>query len=111
MPCVWPLVASQAALSADKGRLWRLRGQAGEARGVRGLEGGKRWRGSGLGPCHTHACHQSHVHVPMVQVAGWVRSAGPLTHAVVYRAGHMVPHDQPLAAQQLLEDWALAALE
>ncbi|KAG2487387.1 hypothetical protein HYH03_013956 [Edaphochlamys debaryana] len=46
-------------------------------------------------------------HVP----AGWRRSHGRLTHAVVYRAGHMVPHDQPLAAQQLLEDWVLTALD
>jgi vitellogenic carboxypeptidase-like protein len=25
-------------------------------------------------------------------ISGWWRSAGLLTHAVVYRAGHMVPH-------------------
>ncbi|KAG2444312.1 hypothetical protein HXX76_001069 [Chlamydomonas incerta] len=43
--------------------------------------------------------------------AGWRRSAGPLTHVVVYRAGHMVPHDQPAAALQMIEGWAMAALE
>ncbi|GLI71702.1 hypothetical protein VaNZ11_017008 [Volvox africanus] len=45
------------------------------------------------------------------EVAGWWRSAGHLTQVVVYRAGHMVPHDQPLAAQQMMEGWVLAALE
>mmetsp|Transcript_37071 Transcript_37071/g.82444 ORF Transcript_37071/g.82444 Transcript_37071/m.82444 type:complete len:527 (-) Transcript_37071:417-1997(-) len=37
--------------------------------------------------------------------AGWWRSAGNLLHAVVYHAGHMVPHDQPEAAQALIETW------
>ena len=45
------------------------------------------------------------------QAAGWRRSAGPLTHVVVYRAGHMVPHDQPAAALQMMEGWVMAALE
>ncbi|EFJ43651.1 hypothetical protein VOLCADRAFT_65725 [Volvox carteri f. nagariensis] len=44
-------------------------------------------------------------------VAGWWRSAGHLSHVVVYRAGHMVPHDQPLAAQQMIEEWVRGALE
>ncbi|GIL85802.1 hypothetical protein Vretimale_19534 [Volvox reticuliferus] len=45
------------------------------------------------------------------EVFGWWRSAGHLTQVVVYRAGHMVPHDQPLAAQRMMEGWVLGALE
>ncbi len=46
-----------------------------------------------------------------VQVAGWRRGVGKLQHWVVYRAGHMVPRDQPVAARQMLEEWALGVLE
>lgn len=44
-------------------------------------------------------------------VAGWRRGVGRLQHWVVYRAGHMVPRDQPVAARQMLEEWALGVLE
>ncbi|GAX77586.1 hypothetical protein CEUSTIGMA_g5030.t1 [Chlamydomonas eustigma] len=38
-------------------------------------------------------------------VAGWLRQAGNLDHVVVYRAGHMVPHDQPTATKDMLNTW------
>lgn len=41
---------------------------------------------------------------------GWWRSVGRLTHAVVYRAGHMVPTDAPEAAQYLMEQWIMRVM-
>eukprot|EP00515_Schizochytrium_aggregatum_P011967 CAMPEP_0202082100 /NCGR_PEP_ID=MMETSP0964-20121228/17764_1 /ASSEMBLY_ACC=CAM_ASM_000500 /TAXON_ID=4773 /ORGANISM="Schizochytrium aggregatum, Strain ATCC28209" /LENGTH=516 /DNA_ID=CAMNT_0048649719 /DNA_START=9 /DNA_END=1559 /DNA_ORIENTATION=+ len=35
-------------------------------------------------------------------VLGYITQSGPLTMAVVRNAGHMVPHDQPLAARDLI---------
>ena len=34
--------------------------------------------------------------------AGWVKEYGPLTYAVVYNSGHMVPYNVPTAAYDLL---------
>jgi hypothetical protein len=34
--------------------------------------------------------------------AGWVKEYGPLTYAVVYNSGHMVPYNVPVAAYDLL---------
>lgn len=42
--------------------------------------------------------------------AGWRRAVGRLEHRIVYRAGHMVPHDQPRNAQAMLEEWVLSVL-
>lgn len=38
-------------------------------------------------------------------VAGYVKSAGPLTQVVITNAGHMLPHDQGEAAVTMLENW------
>ena len=38
-------------------------------------------------------------------VLGWWREAGTLTHVVVKNAGHMVPRDDPLTAQRMIESW------
>jgi vitellogenic carboxypeptidase-like protein len=38
-------------------------------------------------------------------VAGYVKQAGFLTHAIVRGAGHLVPFDQPARALDLLEKW------
>ena len=43
-------------------------------------------------------------------VAGYVKHHGPLTLVVVREAGHMVPHDQPLAARHMIENWVQTAL-
>ncbi|KAI0071137.1 serine carboxypeptidase [Panus rudis PR-1116 ss-1] len=37
--------------------------------------------------------------------AGLTRSAGPLTFATIYGAGHMVPYDQPEASLELVKRW------
>lgn len=42
---------------------------------------------------------------------GWWRSSGRLTHTVVYRAGHMVPHDQAVAAEHMLHTWMMQAMD
>ncbi|KAH9934971.1 Alpha/Beta hydrolase protein [Fomitopsis serialis] len=38
-------------------------------------------------------------------VAGLTRSAGPLTFATIYGAGHMVPHDMPKESLELVNRW------
>ena len=43
-------------------------------------------------------------------VAGYVKHHGPLTLVIVREAGHMVPHDQPLAARHMMEKWVQTAL-
>lgn len=45
------------------------------------------------------------------RAAGWRRKAGMLTQTVVYGAGHMVPHDQPLAALSMLHSWMAGAVQ
>eukprot|EP00297_Palpitomonas_bilix_P008069 CAMPEP_0113880674 /NCGR_PEP_ID=MMETSP0780_2-20120614/7922_1 /TAXON_ID=652834 /ORGANISM="Palpitomonas bilix" /LENGTH=473 /DNA_ID=CAMNT_0000867387 /DNA_START=186 /DNA_END=1607 /DNA_ORIENTATION=+ /assembly_acc=CAM_ASM_000599 len=40
-----------------------------------------------------------------VEVAGFVREAGPLTQAIVRGAGHLVPYDQPDRGFDLLDRW------
>jgi carboxypeptidase C (cathepsin A) len=42
--------------------------------------------------------------------AGWARSLGNLTHAVVRNAGHMVPHDRPVEAKWLVQSWVEGVL-
>lgn len=42
--------------------------------------------------------------------AGWRRQAATLTQVVVRNAGHMVPHDQPKAAQRMMQDWVAGVL-
>jgi hypothetical protein len=42
--------------------------------------------------------------------AGWRRQADTLTQVVVRDAGHMVPRDQPQAAQRMLYDWVAGVL-
>lgn len=32
---------------------------------------------------------------------------GGVSHVVVLGAGHLVPHDQPLNSQAMIEDWVL----
>ena len=39
------------------------------------------------------------------RVAGYWKHHGPLTSVVLKDAGHMVPRDQPLAAQTMVEAW------
>ena len=39
------------------------------------------------------------------RVAGYWKHHGPLTSVVLKDAGHMVPRDQPLAAQTMIEAW------
>ncbi|KXZ46405.1 hypothetical protein GPECTOR_44g8 [Gonium pectorale] len=95
----WP---GAKEFGAAKGELWYLR-HAGRLAGAGTAEASARGEGGrGRGRSDGDAT---------TQVAGWVRSASRLTHAVVYRAGHMVPRDQPAAAQQLLEDWVARALD
>ena len=43
-------------------------------------------------------------------VAGYVKHHGPLTLVIIREAGHMVPHDQPLAARHMMEKWVQTAL-
>lgn len=40
-------------------------------------------------------------------LAGYVQRSGSLSQAVVLGAGHLVPTDQPLSAQVMIEDWVL----
>eukprot|EP00879_Flechtneria_rotunda_P016789 GHRR01017572.1.p1 GENE.GHRR01017572.1~~GHRR01017572.1.p1 ORF type:complete len:557 (+),score=138.61 GHRR01017572.1:190-1671(+) len=42
--------------------------------------------------------------------AGWQRNVSTLTQVVIRNAGHMVPHDQPHAAQQMIETWLSTVL-
>ncbi|KAL5553416.1 hypothetical protein UlMin_040817 [Ulmus minor] len=41
------------------------------------------------------------------EVAGYVQKWGSLSNVVVLGAGHMVPADQPLSSQVMIEDWVL----
>ncbi|KAB2620011.1 serine carboxypeptidase-like 50 [Pyrus ussuriensis x Pyrus communis] len=41
------------------------------------------------------------------EVAGYVQKWGSLSHVVVSGAGHLLPADQPLRAQVMIEDWVL----
>ncbi|XP_059446626.1 serine carboxypeptidase-like 50 [Corylus avellana] len=40
-------------------------------------------------------------------LAGYVQKWGNLSHAVVLGAGHLVPSDQALSSQAMIEDWVL----
>ncbi|XP_030449788.1 serine carboxypeptidase-like 50 [Syzygium oleosum] len=40
-------------------------------------------------------------------LAGYVQKWGSLSHVVVLGAGHLVPTDQPLSSQAMIEDWVL----
>eukprot|EP00884_Botryococcus_braunii_P019093 jgi/Botrbrau1/5868/Bobra.0366s0047.1 len=42
---------------------------------------------------------------PKGDVVGYWRSFDTLTHVVIRNAGHMVPHDQPLVSQAMVERW------
>ncbi len=42
--------------------------------------------------------------------AGWWRSLGNLTHAVVRNAGHMAPHDRPREVRWLVQSWVARVL-
>ncbi|BDA47762.1 probable serine carboxypeptidase CPVL [Coccomyxa sp. Obi] len=39
------------------------------------------------------------------RVVGYWREHSTLAHVVIRNAGHMVPHDQPLVAQAMIEQW------
>ncbi|RWR89078.1 Peptidase S10 [Cinnamomum micranthum f. kanehirae] len=41
------------------------------------------------------------------EVSGYVQKWGSLTHAVVGGAGHLVPADQAVSSQAMIEDWVL----
>lgn len=41
------------------------------------------------------------------EVAGYVQSWINLSHVIVLRAGHLVPTDQPLTSQTMIENWVL----
>ncbi|KAF3432190.1 hypothetical protein FNV43_RR26929 [Rhamnella rubrinervis] len=41
------------------------------------------------------------------ELAGYVQKWEKFSHAVVLGAGHLVPSDQPLTSQALIEDWVL----
>ncbi|KAL4346926.1 hypothetical protein GQ457_17G000660 [Hibiscus cannabinus] len=41
------------------------------------------------------------------EVAGYVQKWQTLTHVVVLGAGHLLPSDQPLNSQAMIEDWVL----
>ncbi|KAK9935321.1 hypothetical protein M0R45_022427 [Rubus argutus] len=41
------------------------------------------------------------------ETAGYVQKWGSLSHVVVSGAGHLLPADQPLRAQAMIEDWVL----
>uniref|UniRef100_A0A0E0JB25 Carboxypeptidase n=1 Tax=Oryza nivara TaxID=4536 RepID=A0A0E0JB25_ORYNI len=43
------------------------------------------------------------------ELAGYVQRSGPLSHVVVYGAGHLMPADNGRAAQEMIEDWVLQA--
>ncbi|KAF8021303.1 hypothetical protein BT93_G1667 [Corymbia citriodora subsp. variegata] len=40
-------------------------------------------------------------------LAGYVQKWGSLSHVVLLSAGHLVPADQPLSSQAMIEDWVL----
>lgn len=44
-------------------------------------------------------------------VAGYWKSAGRLTQVVLRNAGHLVPHDQPVAARLMVEQWVAMELQ
>jgi carboxypeptidase C (cathepsin A) len=39
------------------------------------------------------------------KVAGWTKSAGDLTFATIYGAGHMVPMDRPEQSEAMFNAW------
>ncbi|OVA18710.1 Peptidase S10 [Macleaya cordata] len=41
------------------------------------------------------------------EVAGYVQRWGSLTEVVVSGAGHLVPADQAVSSQAMIEDWVL----
>ncbi|XP_047158533.1 serine carboxypeptidase-like 50 [Vigna umbellata] len=41
------------------------------------------------------------------ELAGYVQSWNSLTNVVVLGAGHLLPTDQPLRSQAMIEDWVL----
>ncbi|XP_044490773.1 serine carboxypeptidase-like 50 [Mangifera indica] len=41
------------------------------------------------------------------ELAGWVQKWGSLSNVVLFGAGHLVPTDQPLNSQIMIEDWVL----
>ncbi|KAK4804017.1 hypothetical protein SAY86_003834 [Trapa natans] len=41
------------------------------------------------------------------ELAGFVQKWGSLSHVVVLGAGHLVPTDQPINSQAMIEDWVL----
>ncbi|KAK8627590.1 hypothetical protein V6N13_135199 [Hibiscus sabdariffa] len=41
------------------------------------------------------------------ELAGYIQKWGGLTHVVVSGAGHILPADQPLNSQAMIEDWVL----
>uniref|UniRef100_A0A0D9Y555 Carboxypeptidase n=1 Tax=Oryza glumipatula TaxID=40148 RepID=A0A0D9Y555_9ORYZ len=43
------------------------------------------------------------------ELTGYVQRSGPLSHVVVYGAGHLVPADNGRATQEMIEDWVLQA--
>ncbi|KAK9907324.1 hypothetical protein WJX75_001489 [Coccomyxa subellipsoidea] len=45
------------------------------------------------------------------KVVGYWREHSTLSHLVIRNAGHMVPHDQPLVAQAMIEHWVNGALK
>ena len=40
-----------------------------------------------------------------IKAVGWWKAGGGLTHVVLADAGHMTPHDAPLATRYMLERW------
>ncbi|PNW88027.1 hypothetical protein CHLRE_01g011300v5 [Chlamydomonas reinhardtii] len=102
----------QAELQTAQGSLWYLASDDDDHDDDKGGDGRRDLQGAAAGG----AAARSAVGISpdtrgQKPAAGWRRSAGPLTHVVVYRAGHMVPHDQPAAALQMMEGWVMAALE
>ena len=41
------------------------------------------------------------------ELAGYVQKWGNLSHVVVLGAGHLVPTDQAVSSQAMMEDWIL----
>ncbi|XP_044490815.1 serine carboxypeptidase-like 50 [Mangifera indica] len=41
------------------------------------------------------------------ELAGWVQKWGNLSNVIFFGAGHLVPADQPLNSQTMIEDWVL----
>ncbi|GAB2279988.1 hypothetical protein Dimus_014625 [Dionaea muscipula] len=41
------------------------------------------------------------------ELSGYVQRWRTLSHVVLLQAGHLVPHDQPLHSQAMIEDWVL----